>query len=388
MKRSAIFMLFLLSIVINSLLLWVYHVQYQKDSAINHLNNDPFRSVSAQRQLANDELNKNRRNSITDAVAMIEPAVVSVNVMKTERYNRNPFFDEFFQDFFGAPMQRQIQSIGSGVIFSEDGYLITNAHVVEGATQIKIVLSNGKEYDGKLIGIDRVHDIAIVKCNGKDFPMAQIGISSDLIMGEWVIALGNPYGFLMKDSKPSVSVGVISATNRNFVQKNDGKVYKGMIQTDAAINPGNSGGPLVNINGEVIGINSFILSESGGSVGIGFAIPIDRVKKIAEELIQFGQVREAYFGFKIQDLTPMIVSYLNLDNMDGVIVSAVDNDGPAKRAGLSKGDVIVSINGASVKNSNDAELAVSDISPGEKIKMSIIRDSKKLILELKAGEYR
>ncbi|MBP7563954.1 MAG: trypsin-like peptidase domain-containing protein [Candidatus Cloacimonetes bacterium] len=389
MKKSAIIMLFILSVIFNSLILYVYHIQYQKENAISNLNSkDPFRKASTQRVQANEELTMNRRNSITEAVSLIEPAVVSVNVIKTQVVRSNPFFDDFFSDFFGGQMQRQVQSIGSGVIFSEDGYLITNAHVVEGATQIKIVLSDGREIDGKLIGIDSVHDIAIVKCSGKDLPVAKIGNSNDLIMGEWVIAVGNPYGFLMKDSKPSVSVGVISAINRNFVQKKDGKVYKGMIQTDAAINPGNSGGPLVNINGDVIGINSFILSESGGSVGIGFAIPIDRVKKIAEELIQYGQTREPYFGFKVQDLTPMIVSYLNLKSLDGVIVTAVDRIGPAKKAGLTKGDVIYSINDVQIKNTNDAELAVSDIAPGEKVRMAVIRESKKMILELKAEEYR
>jgi serine protease Do len=249
-------------------------------------------------------------------------------------------------------------------------------------------LNDGREIDGKLIGIDRIHDVAIVKCNGKNLPIAKLGTSSDLIIGEWVIAVGNPYGFLIKDSKPSVSVGVISAVNRNFVQKQDGKIYKGMIQTDAAINPGNSGGPLVNINGEVIGINSFILSESGGSVGIGFAIPIDRVKKIAEELIKYGQTREAYFGFRIQDLTPMIISYLNLKDAEGVIVTAVDGRGPAKEAGMNKGDIIYEINSTKVRNSSDAELAVSDISPGESVKINVIRDNKKIVLQIKATESR
>lgn len=389
MRRSGIILLFVLSIVINTAVLYFYHIQYQKTSAINNLNaHDPFRSVSDQRLMDNEQLNNNRRNSITSAVSMIEPAVVSVNVIKTQSVRQNPFFDDFFSDFFGGPMQRQVQSIGSGIIFSDEGYLITNAHVVESATQIKIVLNDGRELDGKLIGVDSVHDIAVVKCNGKNLPIAKIGISSDLIIGEWVIAVGNPYGFLIKDSKPSVSVGVISAINRNFVQKNDGKVYKGMIQTDAAINPGNSGGPLVNINGEVIGINSFILSESGGSVGIGFAIPIDRVKKIAEELIKYGSTREAYFGFRIQDLTPMIVSYLNLKNLEGVIVTAVDSRGPAKAAGMIKGDVISEINNIKIKNSSDAELAVSDISPGEQVRIKLIRDSKNVYIDMKASESK
>ncbi|MDX9869183.1 MAG: trypsin-like peptidase domain-containing protein [Candidatus Cloacimonadales bacterium] len=389
MRKSSVFFLFFLTILFNSVILFAYHTQFQKDVAISHLHSsNAYAKSAAQRAAANDELALNRQNAITDAIAMMAESVVSVNVIKTQVVRRNPFFDDFFFDFFGGQMQRQVQSIGSGVIFTEDGYLLTNAHVVEGATQIKVVLPDGREVDGRLIGVDSVHDIAVVKCNEKSLPVAMLGRSDDLIIGEWVIAVGNPYGFLMKDSKPSVSVGVISAINRNFVQKNDGKVYKGMIQTDTAINPGNSGGPLVNINGEVIGINSFILSESGGSVGIGFAIPIDRVKKITEELIKYGQIREAYFGFKVQDLTPMIVSYLNLKSSDGVIVSAVDKAGPAQKAGLIKGDVINSINGAVINNTNDAELAVSDISPGDKVKINIIRDGKNSALNLVAGEYK
>ncbi|MCB5250248.1 MAG: trypsin-like peptidase domain-containing protein [Candidatus Cloacimonadales bacterium] len=389
MKRSSIIFLFVLTLLFNTVLLFAYHTQYQKDSAINHLfTHNSYTPTKSQRAHDNDELNANRHNAITDAVSMIENAVVSVNVMKRQYVRSNPFFDDAFFDFFGGIREREVQSIGSGVIFSEDGYLLTNAHVVDGATKIKVVLPDGRETDAKLIGIDTVHDIAVVKCNEKSLPMAKLGKSDDLIIGEWVIAAGNPYGYLMKDSKPSVSVGVISAINRNFVQKADGKVYKGMIQTDTAINPGNSGGPLVNINGEVIGINSFILSESGGSVGIGFAIPIDRVKKIAEELIKYGQIREAYFGFKVQDLSRMIVSYLNLDSMDGVIVSTIDKNGPAQKAGMIKGDVITSINGIIIKDTNDAELAVSDIAPAEKVNITIIRNNKNLSLQLISGEYR
>lgn len=240
------------------------------------------------RAKASQEIACQRNNAITQAVKDVEPAVVSVNVIKTEvvRGSYNPFGFPF-GDFFGVPMQRQVQSIGSGIIFNSEGHIITNAHVVSGATQIKVVLPDAREFDAKLLGIDESGDIAVLKIEGKDLPVAKLGTSGDLIIGEWAIALGNPYGFLMNDTNPSVAVGVISAVNRNFGQRQDSKVYKNMIQTDAAINPGNSGGPLVNINGEVIGINTFIVSESGGSIGIGFALPIDRVKKVAKELILY-----------------------------------------------------------------------------------------------------
>lgn len=225
-----------------------------------------------------------RENAITDAVSLVEPAVVSINVIKTEVVRANPFGFGFF-DFFGSmPMQRQVQSIGSGVIYDPEGYIITNAHVVQGATQIKVVLPDKREFDAGIIGMDSIHDIAKLKISGNKLPYAALGNSDDLIIGEWSIALGNPYGFLMNDSKPSVSVGVISALNRSFSPREDKHIYKGMIQTDAAVNPGNSGGPLVNINGEVIGINTFIFSENGGNIGIGFAIPINTVKSILSKL--------------------------------------------------------------------------------------------------------
>jgi len=226
-----------------------------------------------------------RINSITEAVKAVEPAVVSINVIKTEYVRAvSPFGFGFF-DFFGSiPLLRQVESIGSGVIYDPKGYIVTNAHVVSGATQIKVILPDKREFSGTVAGIDEIHDVAKVKITGNNLPVAEMGNSNDLIIGEWSIALGNPYGFLMNDSKPSVSVGVISAVNRNFAARQDRREYKSMIQTDAAINPGNSGGPLVNINGEVVGINTFIFSENGGNIGIGFAIPINSVMTILAKI--------------------------------------------------------------------------------------------------------
>jgi len=226
-----------------------------------------------------------RINSITEAVKAVEPAVVSINVIKTEYVRAvSPFGFGFF-DFFGSiPLLRQVESIGSGVIYDPKGYIVTNAHIVSGATQIKVILPDKREFSGIVAGIDEIHDVAKIKITGNNLPVAEMGNSNDLIIGEWSIALGNPYGFLMNDSKPSVSVGVISAVNRNFAARQDRREYKSMIQTDAAINPGNSGGPLVNINGEVVGINTFIFSENGGNIGIGFAIPINSVMTILAKI--------------------------------------------------------------------------------------------------------
>ena len=343
-----------------------------------------------QKQSDTDEIFVSRTNAITRAVELVQPAVVSVNVIKTQIIRRytNPFDNPFFGFFDNFPYKRDIKSIGSGVIFNDDGYIITNSHVVEGATQIKIILSDERQFDGKLIGIDSVHDVAILKIEGENIPSTKLGNSSDIIIGEWAIAVGNPYGFLIKDSKPSVSVGVISAVNRNFAENRDQKIYKGMIQTDAAINPGNSGGPLVNIYGEVIGINTFIFSESGGSIGIGFAIPIDRVKKVSQELIKYGKVRDIWFGFKVQDINPMIASYLKLKSVDGVIVAYIEKRGPAAKAGLKKGDIITKINNLKIKDENDAELAVREIAVGDVIRLEINRDNKKKTIEIKAVEYK
>lgn len=223
-----------------------------------------------------------RHNEITAAVQEVEPAVVSVNVTKVQYVRRFPSFSFF--DFFGdIPMQRQVESIGSGVIYDSSGLIVTNAHVVQGASEITVVLPDKREFPAVLVGIDDVHDVAKLKITGSNLPVAKLGSAKNLLIGEWAIALGNPYGFMMSDPKPTVSVGVISALNRSF-EPQEGRSYRSMIQTDAAVNPGNSGGPLVNIKGEVIGINTFIVSETGGNIGIGFAIPVDQVVSILSRL--------------------------------------------------------------------------------------------------------
>jgi serine protease Do len=318
-----------------------------------------------------------RRTIITEAVRETESAVVSISIIKTEivRRSMSPFNNPLF-GFYDIPYRRDVQAIGSGVIFSDDGYILTNAHVVEGATDIKVTLPDGRELNGRLVGIDSVHDVAVVKVAGSKLPVARLGSSADLMVGEWVIAIGNPYAFLIKDSQPSVSVGVVSALDRNFTQRDEGKVYKRMIQTDAAINSGNSGGPLVNVNGEVVGINTFIFSENGGSVGIGFAIPIDRVKRIATELVRYGKVRDVWFGFKVADIP----------NSDQVMVATVERNSPADRAGLRPRDVITAINGQPCRSSDSVIIAVSDVAPGEALNVSVARGSGFTTLVLKTGE--
>jgi serine protease Do len=271
------------------------------------------------------------------------------------------------------------------VIISSDGLIITNAHVVANASQITIVLTDYSEYIAEIVGIDNVHDIAVLRIDSSYLQYATLGTSSDLVIGEWAIAIGNPYGLLMRDSMPSVSVGVISALNRNFINHEDGMIFTGMIQTDAAINPGNSGGPLINIYGEVIGINSFIFSETGFASGVGFAIPIDRVIRIAEELIIHGKIREAYLGFRVQSLTLNIADYLGLNTTDGVIVYFVDTGSPAGNAGIRLGEVIIAINNVQLRNVTDFDIAVSEFTPGDSIILRVLRDDREHDINFIAG---
>jgi len=369
------------------------------NSALEHLNVVYEKtSVDSNKQISNDRVKKNRsleysrENAITKAVELVRPSVVSVNVIKTEVIRNNRFnsffFDDFFRDFFPRQYERKVQNLGSGVIISEDGYIITNSHVVKGATKIKVILSDGSNLEAKLVGNDDKNDIAVIKVSGKNLPYAKLGRSDDIIIGEWTIAMGNPFGYLIKDSKPTVTVGVVSAVDRNFHISDDNRVYKKMIQTDAAINPGNSGGPLINVNGEVIGINTFIFTKSGGSIGIGFAIPVDRVRSIANEIIKYGKIRPIWFGFKVQDITPAIAYNLGLKSSQGVLVSYIEKGGPAEEAGLKRGDIITKINNQIINNADDAEIAVSDVRVGEELKIEIIRDGKKETKELITKEYK
>ncbi len=279
MKSSHVFLLALIILILNAgislVLINQMSPRQEPSSTIFSSPNTPSGSELSSRQ-----------NAITRAVDEVQDAVVSVNVIKTQiyrgRYPSSLGFFGFF-DFFG-PMQRQVQSIGSGVIYDPEGYIITNAHVVEGATEIKVVLPDQREFYAEFIGLDSVHDVAKLRIRGNNLPAARLGNSDNLMVGEWSIALGNPYGYLMNDSKPSVSVGVISALGRNISPDDSGSKYLNMIQTDTAINQGNSGGPLVNIHGEVIGINTFIFSETGGNIGLGFAIPINTIKEIVDRI--------------------------------------------------------------------------------------------------------
>ncbi|MBL7996700.1 trypsin-like peptidase domain-containing protein, partial [bacterium] len=310
---------------------------------------------------AQDDVLLSRQNALTRAIKKVVPAIVGINVVSIQEYTySNPFInDEFFSQFF--PKQKyydKVKGLGSGFLISDDGYILTNEHVVNGAVEIIVTLTDGSKYPAKIIGMDKTVDVAVLKITpDRKLKYITFADSEDLIIGEWAIALGNPFGLFDINNQPTVTVGVISATKRDFGLIDGNHSYQNMIQTDAAINGGNSGGPLVNSAGEVVGINTFIYSGSGAAktnIGIGFAIPINRVAKILPELKQKGMVDRSFtMGFKYQSVDRMIAKYLGLDEVKGLVVSEVEKTGPAESAGLRVSDVITKINGQNVNNEYD-----------------------------------
>lgn len=326
---------------------------------------------------------ESRKNTITEAVENVSNAVVGINITSHRTYRaRSPFAnDPFFRFFYpGRLYNQEVKSSGSGFIISSDGYVATNQHVIENADKIVVTMTDGKKYDAKLVGEDFVTDLALLKIE-PEIPLNFIkeGDSNDLLIGEWVIALGNPFGLFEINDKPTVTVGVVSAIDRDFGVQNNDRVYQDMIQTDAAINKGNSGGPLVNSKGEVIGINTFIYTggSSDGSVGIGFAIPYAKALRIFEELISNGKIdRTFYTGISIKNLDRLTAKLLGTDK--GVIVNGIETNSPAEKAGIIVGDVIQKINGKPIFSDSDIfrEIKAGDVRAGDKLKFQIWRDGK------------
>jgi serine protease Do len=328
-----------------------------------------------------DRIDSSRRNGIVRASEKVGPAVVSLSVIQVVQARAtSPYGSDFWDFFFQPPpsRERQVMSLGSGVIISPKGFILTNDHVVDGAQEIRVTLENGDEFPGRLVGADPVTDLAVVKilADTVKFSNAVLGNSDDLITGEWAIAIGNPFGYLLDDPRPTVTVGVISATNRDIKPERGQKsIYRKMIQTDAAINPGNSGGPLVNALGEVIGINTFIFTSSRGSEGIGFAIPINRAKVVIDDILKYGEVVKAWIGLNVQGLTPEIASSLNIHQNKGIVVSSVTDNSPASRAGLKVGDILLSIANLKLENPDDWGEVVNYSRVGRALPMKIVRDS-------------
>ncbi|GIX44116.1 MAG: MucD protein [Candidatus Sumerlaea sp.] len=330
---------------------------------------------------------ESRRTEIVEAAEKVSPAIVSVGASRTS-YVVSPFFD-FFHDYAIFPYQEKIPYLGSGVIISSDGLIVTNYHVIENAEDVFVTLSDGRELPVSVVAADSIVDLALLKANATNLPAAKLGDSDDLMVGEWVLAMGNPFGNLIGDPHPTVTVGVVSALKRSFRSAGPSpKVYQDMIQTDAAINPGNSGGALVNAAGEVIGINTFIVSRTGGSIGIGFAIPINRVKGLVEEVRKYGRIRPKFVDFRVQNANARIARILGARSKEGAVVSEIQRNGPAYRGGLRVGDIIVEVDGQPVRSADDLSLYLSSLQVGSTVTCIVDRGGQKLRVTFTIEEAR
>lgn len=320
-------------------------------------------------------------DAMSKVAERVKPAVVNISTSRTVKTQRHPFFDDpLFRRFFGepGPQKRKVTNLGSGVIATPDGYILTNNHVIEGAEDIIVKLSDGKEYKGRPVGMDSRTDIAIIKINENNLPTVPWGDSDKLRVGEVVLAIGNPYGL-----SQTITMGIISALGRSGIGITD---YEDFIQTDAAINPGNSGGALVNIKGELIGINTAIFSTSGGYQGIGFAIPSNMVKNVMDSIINQGRVVRGWLGVQIQPLTLELVKQLGLKDESGVLLVDVVEGGPAEKGGLKRYDVIVEYDGKKTDNPFHFKNMVAATRPGKTVEIKIIRNGNLLTAKVTIGE--
>ncbi len=325
--------------------------------------------------------------SFTNVAKTSMPAVVFIKVQATTdeptspfQSPGDPFGDDLFQRFFGLPQQsqpKQQMSQGSGFIVSNDGYILTNAHVIKGADKITVVLNDGREMDATVIGSDPHTDVAVVKIEGKEFPFVALGDSDQMDIGEWVVAIGSPFQL-----EASLTVGVISAKGRQNLKITD---LEDFIQTDAAINPGNSGGPLLNLDSEVIGINTAIVSRSGGYMGIGFAIPSNMAKNIMNQIINNGVVTRGFLGVSLQPVDKDIADSFNLDKAEGALISDVSKNSPADQAGLKQGDIIIEYNGTVLKSLGGFRNDISLMTPGSVIQLKINRKGTLLTIPVTLG---
>ncbi|CAN5352196.1 DegQ family serine endoprotease [soil metagenome] len=335
-------------------------------------------------------------NAFTRIAREVTPAVVFVsNEQLVERRQGTPFDFGPFEDFFefrGPPPQGQEdetlrrRSGGSGVIIREDGYIVTNNHVVEGAEKLQVVLNDRRTFDAEVVGRDPSTDLAVLKIDGEGLPVARLAQSNEVQVGEWVLALGNPFGLTF-----TMTAGIVSAIGRGSLGIISGSPYaiEDFIQTDAAINPGNSGGPLVDIEGEVIGINTAIASRTGGYQGYGFAIPVSIVRQVTNELIETGEVRRAVLGVSIQPIDPRLQQAIGLPTLDGVLIADYDGnmrENPARKAGLQPGDVVLAVNDEAVSSPSSLQQAIAFHEPGDEVELTIWRDGEEREVEVELGE--
>lgn len=342
--------------------------------------------AGAIRDSISNQLYSQRSNAITRVVSTTSPAVVGINVTEVREYRAwTPWGnDPFFNQFFGGnrTYRQEVKGLGSGFLISSDGYILTNDHVAGNAKTITVTMTNKEKYPAELVGTDLLSDISLLKINGQNLPFIPLGNSDDVLIGEWVIALGNPFGLFEISDKPTVTVGVVSATGMNL-QANGERYYRNMIQTDAAINSGNSGGPLVNTLGEAIGVNAVIYTPNQGSIGLGFAIPINKVRKVVEELRLKGKIeRNFWTGLKVQTVDARVARYFDLAKAEGVIISEVQPGSPGDRAKLKPGDIILETNDERVDDEESLLALLSERRAGDVLRLKILRERKLMNIQL------
>lgn len=330
----------------------------------------------------NAAVTASRTTALVVAAAKANPAVVTVNTTQTIRRRvLNPFFSPFWQDFFrdflGPPLQEyeeEIPSMGSGFIIDAEGYVLTAEHVIHGADKIEVILPDNRKFPARWLGSDYENDIAVLKIDGEKLPHVELGDSASLMIGEWAIAIGNPFGTVVGSSTPTVSVGVISALGRKMKNAGQGgiRVYEDLIQTDASINPGNSGGPLIDATGRAIGVNVTIITTSGGSLGMGFAVPINRARETARLIIE-RRMPATWIGVYPITVTPEVAQAFDLREAEGVLIGDLDENGPAFQANLRRGDVILAVDGKPVNNARAFEEAVGVKRAGATVRLRVRR---------------
>jgi len=340
-------------------------------------------------------------NSFVRVAKEVGPAVVSISTEHTEKVRSGRYFqffgdeeferyfDQFFRDFFGEIPEQEYKQrgLGSGFIIDEEGYILTNQHVIQEAEKITVTLPDGRRLKAELKGSDMRADLAVIKIKASDLPVARLGNSDEVRIGQWAIAIGNPYGFAVSSAEPTVTAGIVSALNRSLPQQAyQRRNYTDLIQTDAAINPGNSGGPLVNLKGEVIGLNVAIFTPTGGNVGIGFAIPINAARDILSRLIAGKKVLYGWLGISIQGLDEELAGYFGLPDQQGALVMKVLENSPAEDAGFKEGDVIRKFAGKAVKDVREVLREVGKAQVGRVVPVEVIREGKTLTLRVKVGQ--
>ncbi len=330
--------------------------------------------------------------ALADVAESARPSVVNISTTSTVTMEDNPhgdlFDDPFFRRFFGdqfgqGPGRKRSfksEALGSGVIVSENGYILTNNHVVKDADEIKVILFDKREFKGKVVGTDPKTDLAVIKVNAKDLPVMRIGDSSKLKTGDIVLAIGSPFGL-----NQTITMGIVSAVGRSNVGIAD---FEDFIQTDAAINPGNSGGALVNSSGQLVGINTAIFSTSGGYMGIGFAIPVDMAKSVMDSIIKHGKVIRGWLGVSIQNLTPDLAKSFGIKQEKGALIAGVEKDSPADKAGLKRGDFVVAMDGKPVEDVTTLRNMVAGTAPGKKVTLTVVREQKEMTIAVTLGEFR